>query len=521
MKVSQQLMEKANSMAICLFLWSLIHHYYFWDGRCSAELVFLSRPVDSVSLLGRPLVVPCSVYDTQTHQQLPVHWLKDTGDLDTWVHQLANGSLFFPSLREEDLGTYTCQASDGLSLINATVSISKAYLDGMFHSPMSQTVRAGDSVFFQCVSGDSLPPAQISWQKEGQLFTKGGQIQGEYGGGNYKKISGTLHIPAVSKEDEGKYVCVTYNSVLGVHLYSEPASLTVEVLPSRLVISQGPENLTVPLETEAVLHCSVQGFPFPVVQWYKNNQPLENRTHLRLEDQGQLLVFKNVSVEDEGSYYCEAQNGVDTVTSQAAYLLPAVMGWGFGQQPTNVTARRGSSITLTCRPPHSRPPASITWFKNNRVLNKMPHFMFQESGDLFFQRVQETDRGIYFCRASNPYVFRAVSSVKVHLNVLVPPNITISPETMTATLGSRVFFQCQASGSPSPSIVWYKQGQTIKTGGKITVGSQNITLYISAVRAYDEGTYTCEATNALGQSRLSATLRVAGDSNLFPCSFTE
>nr|XP_046203645.1 uncharacterized protein LOC124034458 isoform X2 [Oncorhynchus gorbuscha] len=69
--------------------------------------------------------------------------------------------------------------------------------------------------------------------------------------------------------------------------------------------------------------------------------------------------------------------------------------------------------------------------------------------------------------------------------------------------------QCQVWGQPLPSIVWSKQGRSIQTGGKIAVGVRNTTLYILSVRSYDEGTYTCEASNTVGHDRRTATLRVA------------
>lgn len=52
-----------------------------------------------------------------------------------------------------------------------------ADLENMFFSPQSQSVIKGQDVFFQCVSGDSSPPAHISWLKNSRAFTKGTQIQ--------------------------------------------------------------------------------------------------------------------------------------------------------------------------------------------------------------------------------------------------------------------------------------------------------------------------------------------------------
>ncbi|KAJ8380348.1 hypothetical protein SKAU_G00011260 [Synaphobranchus kaupii] len=195
-----------------------------------------------------------------------------------------------------------------------------------------------------------------------------------------------------------------------------------------------------------------------------------------------------------------------------------VMEWNFIQQPNNLTVRRADTVTLTCRPPSSRPPALVSWFKNNRLMNPMPHFSLQPNGDLIFHSVQDKDRGIYFCRASNVHLSKAVSSRKVYLNVLDPPSLQIWPVMVTAPLGSEVRFQCQVSGNPLPSITWSKQGWSVLTGGKVTIGVKNATLYLSSVKSYDEGLYTCEASNVVGRARGTASLRMAAEAD--PGGFT-
>lgn len=50
-------------------------------------------------------------------------------------------------------------------------------LKDVFFHPQSMTTEEGRDVFLQCVSGDSFPPAQISWLKNGRVLTKGNQIQ--------------------------------------------------------------------------------------------------------------------------------------------------------------------------------------------------------------------------------------------------------------------------------------------------------------------------------------------------------
>ncbi|XP_046697205.1 roundabout homolog 1 [Silurus meridionalis] len=185
------------------------------------------------------------------------------------------------------------------------------------------------------------------------------------------------------------------------------------------------------------------------------------------------------------------------------------MDWDFVLQSVNKTVRKGDSVTLYCRPPHSRPPAQVSWFRNNRILWSRSHISTQPNGDLLFHSVQETDRGSYFCRASNSFLQRAITSRKIFLEVLAPPSVTIWPLAVISTVGAEVIIQCQVSGHPVPSIDWLKRGQSVKTGGKISKGVRNATLYISSVRNYDEGFYTCAASNSVGQDEKTTTLQVA------------
>ncbi|KAL7839800.1 hypothetical protein SRHO_G00264580 [Serrasalmus rhombeus] len=495
-------------------VWLLIFSYSIRIIASQSELVFSTLPKDGVGILNSPLMLHCAVYDSRLQRVIPVKWEKDGGSLGVGVYQMANGSLFFSQLQEEDQGGYICSAKKGSKQIRTIVRVSKAYLENIFFSPQSQSAEEGQDIFFQCVSGDSSPPAYISWLKNGRAVSKGTQIQGQYGGGSQKKTSGTLHLVNTTKADQGIYVCITHNPLLNISKESTPATLTIRGVSAGLELAQSPENLTVPAETEAVLYCVVQGFPTPVVHWFKDDQMLANTSRWDLQDDGQLLVFERVLPEDEGFYHCEANNEKERLRSQPAYLLPAVMDWTFVLQPVNKTVRKGDSVTLSCRPPHSRPPAQVAWFKNNRLLRPRPHFSVEPTGDLLFHRVLETDQGYYFCRASNPYLQRAVTSRRIFLEVLAPPSVTIWPLVVTSTVGAEVLIQCQVSGHPVPSIEWTKQGRSLRTGGKVTIGVRNATLYISSVRIYDEGFYTCTASNSVGQDKKTTTLRIADNGTL-------
>ena len=63
-----------------------------------------------------------------------------------------------------------------------------------------------------------------------------------------------------------------------------------------LEIVRGPENITVATETEAVLHCSVRGFPDPVVRWFKDGKSVGNDSRQSLHHNGQLLIIRSVKL---------------------------------------------------------------------------------------------------------------------------------------------------------------------------------------------------------------------------------
>ncbi|XP_042612697.1 roundabout homolog 3-like [Cyprinus carpio] len=498
-----------SSVQMSCSLWLLLLSFSIRFNPTGSELVFSVLPEDGVGIVNRSLMLHCTVLDSGLKAPLSVKWERDDGGLDSRIHQLANGTLFFPHLKEEDFGNYSCSAKRGNKQIQTTVMVSKACLDDVFFHPQSMRTEEGHDVFLQCVSGDSSPPAQISWLKNGRILTKGNQIQGQYGGGSQRKTSGTLHMANITKADQGVYICITHNHLLNISKGSKAATLTVHDSNVDVKIIEGPQNVTVPVEMESAMHCFVEGFPFPTIQWFKDGNSLPNSSRWDLQKDGQLLIFQRVLSEDEGLYFCEARNERQKVISEPAYLLPAVMDWSFVLEPANLTVKKGEAATLSCRPPHSRPQAQVSWFKNNSLLQTGLHYTFDYNGDLVFHSVQETDSGLYFCTASNSYLRRALTSKKIFLDVLEPPSVTIWPTVVTSPVGAEVTILCQVLGHPAPFIRWSKQGRSVQTGGKIIMGLRNTTLYISSVRTYDEGHYTCTASNTLGHDQKTMTLRVA------------
>ena len=83
-----------------------------------------------------------------------------------------------------------------------------------------------------------------------------------------------------------------------------------------------------------------------------------------------------------------------------------------------------------------------------------------------------------------------------------PPSITYFPQSRyTVNETNNVTMVCRANGVPTPKIVWKKTGSNKELGS----GEQFV---IVKPKGSDDGTYTCTATNELGQDSREVTLNV-------------
>ncbi len=115
--------------SLLMFIYFLTSSFYIYLISLLTFLVcsvFSVLPEDSVGIFNSSLMLHCTVFDSGLKAPLSVKWKRDAGGLDSTIHQLANGSLFFPHLKEEDFGNYSCSAKRGNKQIQINVMVSKA-----------------------------------------------------------------------------------------------------------------------------------------------------------------------------------------------------------------------------------------------------------------------------------------------------------------------------------------------------------------------------------------------------------
>jgi hypothetical protein len=83
------------------------------------------------------------------------------------------------------------------------------------------------------------------------------------------------------------------------------------------------------------------------------------------------------------------------------------------------------------------------------------------------------------------------------------PVFTVQPKSQLTPVGSTVTFTAAASGSPTPTYQWKKNGGNI-------AGATRASYTISRVSASDAGTYTVVVSNSVGSvTSTGAVLRVS------------
>lgn len=96
-------------------------------------------------------------------------------------------------------------------------------------NPSSLTVTEGEVASLDCVTGDSAPPSEVHWEKDGIPVTSGNQYKASYGT-HASDMVGQYYMKLVldSKPGEtGLYACVSINSVLGITVRSLSVQVTV------------------------------------------------------------------------------------------------------------------------------------------------------------------------------------------------------------------------------------------------------------------------------------------------------
>uniref|UniRef100_A0A8B9BNN6 Hemicentin 1 n=1 Tax=Anser brachyrhynchus TaxID=132585 RepID=A0A8B9BNN6_9AVES len=485
-----------------------------------------------LSVLGRYIIISVTIEEEKIRgysvyfagNPVPqITWVKDgrplTEDED---HKFLSSGRFLQITNAQvtDTGRYTCIAS------NTAGDKSKSYSLNVLVSPVivgadsygnaeEITVILNSPTSLVC-EAYSYPPATITWLKDGNPLESNRNIRILPGGR-------TLQILSAQEDNAGRYTCIATNEAGETLKHYE---VKVYIPPT---INKGdssgmglsPKEVKIKVNHSLTLECEAHAIPAAAISWYKDGQPLKPDDHVIIQASGHFLQIKEAQVSDTGRYTCLASNiaGEDEVEFDVNIQVPPSFqkpykGWETGNMVD--TGRGGENkdvivnnpLSLYCET-NAVPPPVLTWYKDGYPLSSSDKVLILPGGRVLqIPRVQAEDAGRYMCVAVNE---AGEDSIHYDVRVLLPPSISGAdgdlPEEVTVLVNKVAVMDCVASGSPSPSITWEKDGHLLAEDDKPTFLSNGRRLQV-ALSEEHTGRYVCVVENIAGSAKKYFNLNV-------------
>ncbi|XP_010130628.1 PREDICTED: hemicentin-1, partial [Buceros rhinoceros silvestris] len=428
-----------------------------------------------------------------------VTWVKDGQSLtEDEDHKFLSSGRFLQITNAQvtDTGRYMCIAS------NAAGDKSKSYNLNVLVSPTivgaEDSGRAEDitvilnSPTSLVCEAYSYPPATITWLKDGNPLESNRNIRILPGGR-------TLQILNAQEDHAGRYTCIATNEAgetlkhYEVKVYIPPTIIKGDI--SGMGLSPKEVKIKVPLKLD---------------------------DHVMIQASGRSLQIKEAQVSDTGRYTCLASNiaGEDEVEYDVNIQVPPsfqklpkeweggnTVGAGRGGESKDVIVN--NPLSLYCET-NAVPPPVLTWYKDGYRLSSTDKVLVLPGGRVLqIPRAQAEDAGRYMCVAVNE---AGEDSIHYDVRVLLPPTISAAdgdlPEEVTVLVNKVAAMDCVASGSPSPSITWEKDGHLLAENDRYTFLSNGRRLQILNSRITDTGRYVCLVENIAGSAKKYFNLNV-------------
>uniref|UniRef100_A0A8C0DZX9 Hemicentin-2 n=1 Tax=Balaenoptera musculus TaxID=9771 RepID=A0A8C0DZX9_BALMU len=443
------------------------------------------------AVAGRPLALECVARGhppptlSWHHEGLPVAESNGTR------LEAGGGVLSLESLGEASGGLYSCVASSpaGEAVLQYSVEVQVPPQLLLAEGLGPVTTLVGQPLDLPCQASGSPVPT-IQWLQNGRPAE-------ELAGVQLTSQGTTLHIDHVELDHAGLFACQATN---------EAGTAGAEVELS--VHGEGglgfwEHHSPFPAACDPPMCRDWGPYPKPpLVEGWCGPGSLEG------EPTGTCKGprIEKVDLRDEGIYTCAATNLAGESRRDVALkvLVPPSIEPGLVKK----AVLENASVNLECLA-SGVPPPDISWFKGHQPVSAQKGVTVSADGRvLLIERAQFSDAGIYRCVASN---VAGSTELQYGLRVNVPPHITLPPSLPgPVLLHTPVRLTCNATGAPSPMLMWLKDGNPVSTAGtsglQVFPGGRVLTL--ASARASDSGSYSCVAVNAVGEDRRDVILHV-------------
>ncbi|XP_039719769.1 sialoadhesin isoform X2 [Pteropus medius] len=400
----------------------------------------------------------------------------------------------------EDEGVYLCDARNTLGNASSSVTFN-AHATVLVITP-SHTLPEGTGANLTCnVSREAdSGPANFSWFRNGALWAQG-PLE-------------TVTLLPVARTDAALYACRMFSEA-GAQL-SAPVVLSVLYPPDTPKLSA---LLDVGQGHMAVFVCTVDSSPLAQLALFHGERLLATSMGPQLPSHGRLgakamanslqLEVRDLSLGDSGSYRCEATNVLGSANTSLFFQVRGA----WVQVSPSPELQEGQAVVLSCEvPTEALEGISYRWYRDGQPLQD------STSATLRFAAITLNQAGAYHCQAQAPGSASTSLAAPVSLHVSYAPRQAMLTTLMDTGPGRLGLLLCRVNSDP-PAQLRLLHGErlvasTLQDQGElagssprlqVAVAPNILRLEIHNAVLEDEGVYTCEATNTLGQTSASAS----------------
>ncbi|XP_078584655.1 nephrin-like [Branchiostoma floridae x Branchiostoma japonicum] len=467
-----------------------------------------SLPLTCTSTQGKP---PAQVtwWKSDVEQQQAVY--SNTPDASNQGDAMSVLTLAVQPANNQE--TYQCRVSQlGTEKGRQDLQLNVRFLTGTPSlTGHTNPVNSGSSLTLTCTSGNSNPPASITWTRVGGAAPTGTdqpQADGQHGG---KITSQQISLTNLQAQDNGaQFKCTATNSQLGQNHSLDSSTVSINVRfyleGSSITGYSGP----VTSGSSLTLTCtSGSSNPPATITWTRvggaaptgTDQPQTDGQHGG-KITSQQIRLTNLQARDNGAQFkCTVTNPAVSGSEEKTVTIDVQYAPTNAQVTCNPSdlsdLREGGRLVCTCTA-DSNPAAQFSWIKDSTT-GPLPTGAVVDStaGTLTFSSLDRTHSGEYSCTANNGISPEATSS-GITVNVkYAPVQPTIVSNATTVEEGDSIHLTCQTTSNPPASYSWTKQSGDLPDDAREETVDQTSVLVIPSLTKDHSGTYICTASNIL------------------------
>ncbi len=328
--------------------------------------------------------------------------------------------------------------------------------------------------------------------------TPGATIRYTVNGDAPTSTTGTLYTAPFSITASSTVKAIAY----ATNLNDSPVTkgiYTLLIAPNNLTT---PTSQTVNALSTVTLNASAAGSPTPTYLWQVSTDTGTLWTNLSSLPPysgatSPTLTITSIPATFNGyQYRYIATNTSGSATSNAATLIIAVAPPAFLTQPTDLVVLENSAINLLGTA-SSATTITYQWYKDNVALTGNTNNIYSKA------TATVSDSGKYKIAATNSVGTTNSREATVTVSPPILPAFIIQPQSQNAYVGDSITFVSSATGLPSPTYQWYKNGTAITSATASSLALPGLTL------TNNGESYTVKITNSAGTvTSTAATLNI-------------